>query len=103
MLLSLAIYAVIFGWRYAAGFLPLRFLPEMGHYAGARRSGLKVGLPAFVPFVGAWIQLKDQPMNVETEAKVAFAGPFVGSLGAFAVYFLARAEDSSLLLAVAYA
>jgi Zn-dependent protease len=102
MLLSLLIYAPIFVWRYAAGFIGLLFLHEMGHYSVARQSGLKVGLPAFVPFVGAWIELKDQPMNVETEAKIAFAGPFVGSLGAFAVYFLARAEDSPLLLAVAY-
>jgi Zn-dependent protease len=103
MLISLAVYAAIFGWRYAAGFIGLLLLHEMGHYAVARQSGLKVGLPAFIPFVGAWIELKEQPMNVETEAKIAFAGPFVGSLGAFAVYFLARAADSPLLLAVAYA
>jgi len=103
MLVSLGVYAMIYGWRYAAGFIALLFLHEMGHYAVARQSGLNVGLPAFVPFVGAWIELKDQPMNVETEAKVAFAGPFIGSLGAFTIYFLARAYDSNLLLALAYA
>ena len=42
-------------------------------------------------------------MTVETEAYVAFAGPFVGTLAAFAVYFWARAVDSTLLFAVAYA
>jgi len=103
MLVSLGVYAMIYGWRYAAGFIALLFLHEMGHYAVARQAGLNVGLPAFIPFVGAWIELKDQPMNVETEAKIAFAGPFVGSLGAFAVYFLARAYDSNLLMAIAYA
>jgi Zn-dependent protease len=102
MVLSLLVYTAIFGWRYAAGFISLLLLHEMGHYTVARQCGLKVGLPAFIPFVGAWIELKEQPMNVETEAKVAFAGPFAGSLGAFAVYFFARAEDSPLLLAVAY-
>ncbi len=102
MLLSLIVYGSIFGWRYSAGFIALLFLHEMGHYIVARQSGLNVGLPAFIPFVGAWIELKDQPMNVETEANVAFAGPFVGSLGAFAIYFLARQNDSALLLAIAY-
>jgi Zn-dependent protease len=102
MILSLIVYAAIFGWYYAAGFIFLLLLHEMGHYIAARQRGLSVGLPAFIPFVGAWIELKNQPMNVETEAHVAFAGPFVGTFGAFAVYFLARHENSPLLLAVAY-
>ena len=41
-------------------------------------------------------------MDVETEAHVAFAGPFVGTIGAFAAYFLARSLDSPLLLAISY-
>jgi len=56
----------------------------------------------FIPFVGAWIALKEQPMSVETEAYVAFAGPFVGTLAAFAVYAWARSTSSMLLFAVAY-
>jgi Zn-dependent protease len=102
MLLSLAIYAGIWGWRYAAGFIALLFAHEMGHFVAARQRGLSVGAPTFIPFMGAWIKLKDQPMNAETEAYVGIAGPFVGTLAAFAVYFLARAQDSGLLLAVAY-
>jgi Zn-dependent protease len=43
MLLSLAIYATIWGWRYAAGFIALLFAHEMGHYVAARQRGLKVG------------------------------------------------------------
>ena len=102
MLLSLATYALIFGWGYAAGFVLLLLVHEMGHYIAARRRGLNVGAPTFIPFIGAWIELKEQPMDVETEAYVAFAGPFIGTLGAFAVYFWARETDSRLLLAVAY-
>jgi len=79
MLVSLAIYAGIFGWRYAAGFIGLLFIHEMGHFVAARERGLAVGAPTFIPFVGAWIQLKDQPINAETEAYVAAAGPLVAA------------------------
>jgi len=57
MLLSLVVYATIWGWRYAAGFIALLFAHEMGHYVAARQRGLDVGAPAFIPFVGAWIAL----------------------------------------------
>jgi Zn-dependent protease len=102
MALSLVIYAGIFGWTYAAGFIALLFAHEMGHYIAARQRGLNVGAPMFIPFVGAFINLKQQPMDVETEAYVAFAGPFVGTLAAFACYFYARETDSRLWLAVSY-
>jgi Zn-dependent protease len=102
MLLALLVYSSIYGWRYAAGFVLLIFAHEMGHYMAARQRGLNVGLPTFIPFVGAWIQLKEQPMNVETEAYVAAAGPFIGSIAATGVYFWARDTGSALLLAIAY-
>lgn len=103
MLLSVAVYALAFGWRYAAGFIALIFVHELGHYIAARQRGLSVGAPIFIPFVGAYITLKDQPHDVETEAYVAIAGPIVGAFGAFAAYYLARSEDSVLLLAISYA
>lgn len=103
MILSLGIYTLRFGWRYAAGFIGLLFLHEMGHYLAAQRRGLNVGVPTFIPFVGAWIELKERPVNVETEAYVGLAGPLVGALAAAASYLLARELGSQLLLAVAYA
>lgn len=102
MLLSVVTYAWVFGWRYALGFVALLFCHEMGHYVAARQRGLKVGAPTFIPFVGAWIELKEQPMDAETEAYVGMAGPLAGTAAALACYFLARNEGSSLLLAVAY-
>jgi Zn-dependent protease len=103
MLLSLAVYATIWGWPYAAGFIALMFAHEMGHYVAARQCGLNVGAPAFIPFVGAWINLKEQPRDVRTEAYVAVAGPLVGTISAVAVYLWSRWTGSSLLLAIAYA
>jgi Zn-dependent protease len=92
----------VYGWRYAIGFVGLIFCHEMGHYAAARMRGLNVGAPTFIPFVGAWIELKDQPMNAETEAYVGLAGPVAGSFAALAVYALARYSGETWLLALAY-
>lgn len=103
MLLSVFAYALVFGWRYSVGFVALIFVHEMGHFLAARQRGLDVGAPTFIPFVGAWIQLKDLPHDVETEAYVGLAGPLVGSVGALACYFAARTYDSQLLLALSYA
>lgn len=103
MILSVFAYALIFGWWYAAGFVLLIFVHEMGHYLAAKRAGLAVGAPTFIPFVGAWIELKDQPHDARTEAYVALAGPVVGTLGALACLYAARATDSQLMLALAYA
>jgi Zn-dependent protease len=102
MLLSIGVYALMFGWWYAVGFVLLLFVHESGHYFAARRSGLDVGLPTFIPFVGAWIELKERPMSVVQEADIAFAGPFVGTIGATLVFWLAGNTDSRLLLAVSY-
>ena len=103
MILSVFAYALLLGWRYAVGFVLLIFVHEMGHYIAARRMGLAVGAPTFIPFVGAWIELKDQPLDAESEAQIALAGPLVGTLGALACYWAARIEGSTLLLALAYA
>ncbi len=104
MLISLVVYAWIFGWRYAAGFIALLFVHEMGHYVAARQRGLNVGAPTFIPFMGAWIELKALPHDAETEAYVGMGGPLIGTFGALACYFVARdgGDDLRWLLAVAY-
>jgi len=103
MLLSVGAYALVFGWRYAVGFVLLLLVHEMGHYIAARRLGMNVGLPTFIPFVGAWIELKDRPLTVKQEAEIAFAGPFAGTVAAAVVLALSQWQQSTLLLALAYA
>lgn len=105
MLLSVGVYAWIYGWRYAVGFVGLLFVHEMGHFIAARQRGLKVGAPTFIPFLGAWIEMKDMPHNAETEAYVGLGGPLIGTLGALACYAVARDGGPELmwLLAVSYA
>lgn len=103
MVFSLAVYAMIYGWRYAGGFIALLLLHEAGHYIAAQQRGLDVGAPTFIPFVGAWIELKERPMDAETEAYVAMAGPLVGTVGAFAFYAIGRDQGDKTMLAIAYA
>ena len=103
MLLSMVTYSFLFGWRYSVGFVLLIFFHEMGHFLAARQRGLKVGAPTFIPFVGAWIQMKEIPHDVETEAYVGIAGPVAGTITSVLCYALARQEQSGLLMALAYA
>lgn len=103
MLLSVGSYALLFGWRYAVGFVALVYVHELGHYFSARRQGLDVGLPVMIPFLGAWTALKDRPLSVEQEARIAFAGPFVGTAATVLVLAAAMDMHSGLLMALAYA
>ena len=53
MLVSVAAYALIWGWKFAAGFVGLLFIHEMGHYIQLRREGVKPSGMVFIPFLGA--------------------------------------------------
>lgn len=103
MVISIFAYSLVFGWYYALGFVLLIFFHEMGHFIAARLCGLKVGVPTFIPFVGAWINMKEMPRSVHTEAYVGFAGPLVGTIAALVCFWIARSTDSQLMLALAYA
>ena len=102
MLISLVTYTWVYGWWYAVGFVGLLFTHEMGHYIAAKQRNLDVGAPCFIPFVGAWINLKEQPINAETEAYVGIAGPMAGTAAAFVCFLYGREVGSSLVLAIAY-
>ena len=102
MLVTIWVYALFFGWPFAVGFVLLLAVHEMGHYFAAKQRGVNVGLPAFIPFVGAMINLREAPHDAETEAYVAYAGPFIGTLGAFACYFYGRSTGQELYIALSY-
>ena len=102
MLLAIGVYALAYGWRYAAGIVAMLFLHEMGHYVAARQRGLAVRLPMFIPFLFAWTTLEDMPHDAETEAYIGLAGPMLGTVAAIAAYFLAQNDGAHWLLAVAY-
>jgi Zn-dependent protease len=102
MLVMIWVYATQFGAWYAVGFVLLIAVHETGHMLAARGVGFKVSMPIFIPFVGAFISMKQQPTDARTEAIIAAGGPVVGSLGAFVCLGLGIAFRSNLLLALAY-
>jgi Zn-dependent protease len=101
MLFSIWIYATVFGWPFAVGFVLLLFVHECGHLLVAQRFGLKVSAPVFIPFMGAFILLKDQPRNAWMEACVGIGGPMLGSLGALVCNSIGEVADSPRMIALA--
>ena len=101
-LIAIGAYALLWGWRFGVGFALLLLVHEMGHVIQLRREGVKASAPIFIPFLGAFVGMKELPKNAYVEAKVGLAGPVLGTLGAFAVYAAGVQLDSNLLKALAY-
>jgi Zn-dependent protease len=102
MLVSVAAYSFVFGWTFAAGFVVLILVHEMGHVIQLRREGLKASAPMFIPFMGAVISAKSLGDNALAEARVGLAGPILGSIGAAACIFIWHATGSDLWRALAF-
>ena len=102
MLVSVGAYALLWPWQFALGFTLLLLVHELGHVLEARRQGLPTSAPMFIPFLGALITMKELPKDAWREARIALAGPIVGSLGAAAVWAIGEAMDSELLVALAF-
>ena len=102
MLLSIAAYSMAWGWVFAVGFVLLIFIHELGHLVAARRLGLKVGAPVFIPFMGALIALKEAPRNAWVEAVVGIGGPAFGAASAVACYAVFLLTGNPFWSALAY-
>jgi Zn-dependent protease len=102
ILVSLAAYAVLWGWPFAAGFVALLFVHEMGHAIQLRREGIKASWPMFIPFLGAVIAARSLGDNATAEARVGLAGPILGSIGAAACVLVWHATGNDLWRALAF-
>ena len=102
MLISAGFYVWFGGWWFGIGLIVLLFVHEMGHVIEAKRQGLPVSAPLFIPFLGALITLKQMPHNAWNEAKLAIGGPILGSLGAAGIWIAGVAYDSNHLKALAF-
>jgi Zn-dependent protease len=99
---SVAAYALFWGWTFAVGFVVLLFVHEMGHVIQLRREGIKASAPMFIPFFGALVAARSLGRDALAEARVGLAGPVLGSLGAAVCWGIAEATGSDLLRALAY-
>jgi Zn-dependent protease len=95
-------YALIWGWQFAVGVVLLILVHELGHYIEAKREGLDPQLPVFIPFIGAYVALRNMRFDPWVNARVSLAGPVVGGIGAAACLAAAVSLDSDLLRALAY-
>ncbi len=102
MLVSVAAYSLIWGWKFAVGFVVLLFVHEMGHVIQLRREGVEASAPLFIPFLGALVWAKSLGGNALAEARVGLAGPILGSIGAAACIPIAWATDADLWMALAF-
>jgi Zn-dependent protease len=101
-LVSIGAYALIWGIPFAAGFVALLFLHELGHVIQLRREGVKASAPMFIPFLGAVISAKSMGRDAAAEARVGLAGPVLGSLASLVPLALWLATGSEFWRALAY-
>jgi Zn-dependent protease len=100
------IYAQLFGWAFGVGIVLLILIHESGHVVVARILGLPVTLPVMIPFLGAFVSMKQQPRNVAQESIMAIGGPLLGSIAAGLCYAgsltMPDSSTGQLLRALAY-
>jgi len=102
MLVSIAAYSLIWGWKFALGFVVLLFVHEMGHVIQLRREGIEASAPMFIPFLGAAVMAKSLGDDATAEARVGLAGPILGTLGALALLPIAIATDDHFWYALVF-
>jgi Zn-dependent protease len=102
MLVSIAAYSLIWGWKFAVGFVLLLLVHEMGHVIQLRREGVEASAPLFIPFLGAVVGARSLGEDAAAEARVAPPGPVLGTAGAAAVFAAAEASNSDFLRALAF-
>jgi Zn-dependent protease len=102
MLVSVGAYALIWGWKFAVGFVALLFVHEMGHYIQLRREGVKPTGMVFIPFLGAAVGTRSLGGSALAEARVGLAGPILGSLAVAALLPIAAATDDDFWRALAF-
>src|SRR5438105_5904932 len=86
MVLMIWVYTQLWGWQFALGFVVLLLVHECGHLIVAKKFGLNVGAPVFIPFMGAFIAFKDAPRNDWMEAGVGIVWLMLGTFGAIVWY-----------------
>jgi Zn-dependent protease len=102
MLLFLGVYWAMFGWQFALGFVLSIYIHEMGHVFALRKYGIAASAPMFIPFLGAFVRLKQYPANVIQDARVGLAGPIWGFGAAVFAWLCAVVTGLPIWYAIAH-
>lgn len=91
MLVSIAVYYFVLfrDLPIAITFVILMLVHEMGHVIATRYYRMSASPPIFIPFMGAVINLRQNPPDAWTESVIGMGGPFLGTIGALACYAVA--------------
>jgi Zn-dependent protease len=88
-------YHLGYGLSFSAGLLSILFVHEMGHFLMAKRFGVAVSYPFFIPLplppigtMGAFIAMKSPPRNRRQLLGIGIAGPLAGLAVAVPVLLL---------------
>jgi Zn-dependent protease len=102
MLISVGAYTIFFGWEFAVGLVLLLLVHEYGHVIQLRREGIRATAPRFIPFLGAYIGMKEMPKNAAAEARVGLAGPVAGALASLVPLIIYWETGSTFWRGLAY-
>jgi len=100
--ISVAAYTLWFhSWTFALGFVLMLLVHELGHAAEARRQGLQVSAPTFIPFLGAYVTIRHAGLTPWRNARISLAGPLFGGAAAAVVWAIGSARGSTMLVVLA--
>jgi Zn-dependent protease len=100
--ISVAAFSFWFhSWTFAFGFVLLIAIHELGHVYEARRQGLQVSMPTFIPFIGAYVTIEKAGLTPWRNALISLAGPLFGGAAAAVCWAIGSARDSEMLLVLA--
>jgi Zn-dependent protease len=100
--ISVAAYTLWFhSWTFALGFVLMLLVHELGHAAEARRQGLQVSAPTFIPFLGAYVTIRHAGLSPWRNARISLAGPLFGGAAAAVVWAIGSARGSTMLVVLA--
>ncbi|MES1247033.1 MAG: site-2 protease family protein [Actinomycetota bacterium] len=100
--ISVAAFSFWFhSWSFAFGFVLLIAIHELGHVFEARRQGLQVSWPTFIPFIGAYVTIERAGLTPWRNALISLSGPLFGGAASAVVWAWSSARGSDMLLVLA--
>jgi Zn-dependent protease len=101
MAITIGVYTMAFGWKFAVGLIASIYVHEMGHVERLRHYGIPATAPMFIPGFGAFVRLRQHPATVVEDARVGLAGPLWGTAAALAFLLVGKLGGYKLALAIA--
>lgn len=102
LLAYFGIYWALFGWRFALGLTVTILIHELGHFIAAKRRGMAVDLPMFLPGFGAYVRWYNAGATREDLGVIALAGPVAGLVGTLVAYGVFLGNHSQFFQMMAY-